>query len=63
MDLNKLKTGKEFIVCYFEDKKAYADVCKWMGDDEGFYFQDEDGDFMIPVCEKTVIKHTTIITE
>lgn len=63
MDLNKLKTGKEFICYIFEEKKAYAHVCKWMGEEDGFYTQDGDGDFLIPVCEEGFFKHTKFIAE
>ena len=37
MNLNKLKTGKEFVCYWFEEGRAEAVVCKW--DDDSFWFK------------------------
>lgn len=60
MDLNKLKTGKEFICYWFEGVNAEAVVCKW--DDESFWFK-HCGNWEYIYEEEKFFKHTTIVTE
>ena len=62
MDLNKLKTGKEFIAYWFDDEGAHCDVFKWSHEYESFFVKDEDGDFTQHVYENE-FKHTTIVME
>ena len=60
MDLNNLKTGKEFICYWFEEGKAEAVVCKW--DDESFWLK-HCGNWEYIFEEEKFFKHTTIVTE
>ena len=62
MDLNELKTGKEFIAYWFDDEGAHCDVFKWSNEYESFYVKDKDGDFTQHVYENE-FKHTTIVME
>lgn len=63
MDLNKLKTGKEFICYWFEGREAFSCTCIWREGCESFFKKDETGHFDYIRNENQFFKHTRFIME